>query len=154
MKHLILTTGMILPLLAPCVWAQGGGSSIEEQLMQADRNFQAASLEHGLDGWLEFMSDDIVRLPGMGESGLQGKAAVRAVDASLFADPGRRLLWEPVAAGVFNDGRHGYTTGRYRVVVISEGDSEEVLGSGAYLTWWRLDDGGRWRVILDTGTPD
>jgi len=151
MKRLILTTGMILPLLT---WAQSGGSSLEEQLMQMDRDFQAAALEHGLDGWLEFMSDDVVRLPGLGESGLQGKAAVRAVDAGLFADPNRRLLWEPAAAGAFNDGRHGYTTGRYRVVAVSEGGAEEVLSSGAYLTWWRLDDGGRWRVILDTGTPD
>jgi len=100
------------------------------------------------------MTDDVIRLPGMGEPGLQGKAAVRVVDASLFADPTRRLLWEPVSAGAFNDGRHGYTTGRYRMVSVTEEGTEQVLGTGAYLTWWRLDDGGRWRVILDTGTSD
>jgi ketosteroid isomerase-like protein len=100
------------------------------------------------------MADDVVRLPAMGEAGVAGKTAVGRLDAALFADPARRLRWQPTHAGAFLDGRHGYTTGRYQVVQQDTAGAEEVLGTGAYLTWWRLDEGGAWRVILDTGVPD
>jgi hypothetical protein len=31
---------------------------------------------------------------------------------------------------------------------------EEVVGRGSYLTRWRREAGGAWRVLLDTGTQE
>lgn len=122
--------------------------------MDADRQFAAAAKARGLDGWMEFMADDAVRLQRLGGKAVQGKAAVRKVDAAIFADPTRQLVWEPTEAGAFADGRHGFTTGNYRVLKRGKDSKEEVVGRGSYLTWWRKEPGGAWRVILDTGTQE
>lgn len=148
--------GLILTLMAaPLAAGAGAGDAGDDAiagLRQADLDFAAAVAAEGLDGWLAFMADDAVRLPGLGEAGVQGKEAIAGLDGGMFADPDRRLVWEPTAAGIFADGRHGYTTGRYRVLVTAGGE-ETVAARGSYITWWRRQDGS-WKVILDTGAPE
>jgi ketosteroid isomerase-like protein len=122
--------------------------------MAADRAFATDARERGLDGWMDAFAPDAARLPQLGTSALRGLDAIRAADAALFADPAVRLVWDPVDAGAFADDRHGYTTGNYQLLRFASDGSSETLGSGRYVTWWRRDDGGRWRVILDTGAPD
>ena len=121
--------------------------------MEADRAFARASAERGLEGWMSVYAPDAVRL-SMGGRALQGLTAIREADAGLFADSTRRLVWEPTDAGVFADGRHGFTTGRSAFVSIERGKPVDTLSTGRYVTWWRLDDAGAWRVILDTGSND
>jgi len=123
------------------------------ELFEADRAFFAATRDRGLDGWLDALSEDAVRMPRVGSDAVRGGEAIRALDAALFADPAVRLRWEPTDAGVFADGRHGFTTGRYEVVRVGEA-GEGVEGSGHYVTWWRRAADGSWEVILDTGAPD
>ena len=55
--------------------------------------------------------------------------------------------------GAFADGKHGFTTGRSRSVQMTDA-GEEVRWTGAYVTWWRKGDDGKWKVILDTGAAD
>jgi ketosteroid isomerase-like protein len=123
-------------------------------LKDADRKFAAAAGEKGLDGWMGFMAEDAVRVRKMGEKAAVGRAAVRKVDAAIFADPTKRLVWEPTDAGLFADGKTGYTTGRSQVVTTGADGKEQVVWSGAYLTWWRKEADGSWKVILDTGVSD
>lgn len=124
------------------------------ELMDADRAFAAAAKARGIDGWMEFMTADAARLPRLGAEAVRGAEAIRKADTPLFADPKRRLTWEPKDAGLFADGRHGFTTGNYRVLRTRDDGSEEVAGRGSYVTWWRKEPSGKWRVILDTGAPE
>src|SRR3954447_14496277 len=87
------------------------------ELMDADRAFATATGEKGIDGWMSFMADDAVRVQPLGGKAFVGKAAVREVDAEMFKDAKRKLQWEPTDGGAFADGKHGFTTGRYKVVV-------------------------------------
>lgn len=135
-------------------WGQGKGEEkAGKDLMAADRAFAAATSKRGLDGWMEFMTEDAVRLHKLGGKAIRGHAAIRKADGPLFADPTKKLVWEPTEAGAFQDGRHGFTTGKYRVLKREADGSDKVLSKGSYLTWWRKEKNG-WRVILDTGTPD
>jgi ketosteroid isomerase-like protein len=127
-------------------------SVAREALMAADRAFAAETARRGLEGWMGAYTGDAVRLY-MGGTAVQGLEAIRAFDAEIFADPGLRLLWEPADAGVFADGRHGFTTGRSAFVRL-EGERQDTLQTGRYVTIWRLGADGRWRVILDTGAVD
>jgi uncharacterized protein (TIGR02246 family) len=127
---------------------------VRRELMDADRAFAAAARARGLDGWMEYMTADAARLPKLGAKAVRGKEAIRKADKAIFSDPKRQLVWEPTEAGAFADGRHGFTTGKYRVIQKEPGGKEKVVGSGAYLTWWRKERDGKWRVILDTGNPD
>ena len=153
MNRFLLSTGFVLPLLAASA-AAGGGDDVAAQLLQADRDFAAAAAARGLAGWLEFMADDVVRLPEMGAPAVCGKVAVAGLDARIFANPARRLVWQPTDAGAFADGAHGYTTGRAQVITSGADGTETVLYSGSYVTVWRRAPDGRWLVILDTGAED
>ena len=119
-------------------------------VMAADRAFAVATGERGLDAWMSYMAADAIRLTELGVEAVRGTDEIRKMDASLFADPRLRLAWMPIDGGVFKDGRHGFTTGRYELLR----DGSDVVAKGAYVTMWRLDSDGQWRVILDGGAAD
>ena len=123
-------------------------------LLNADREFTRATAERGLDGWVSFFTADAVRLPKIGDKMVKGIAEVRKADASLFADPNRKLVWEPTDAHLFADGKSGVTTGRFKVVVKDAAGSEKIVATGSYVTGWRKEPDGRWKVNFDTGTAD
>ena len=125
-----------------------------KELVNADREFARAASERGLDGWVSFFTADAVRLPKIGDKMVKGVAGVRKVDAALFADPNRKLVWEPTDAHMFADGKSGVTTGRFKVILKDAAGSERIVATGSYITGWRKEADGRWKVSLDTGTSD
>lgn len=125
-------------------------AGVREALLAADRAFADSTAARGLDGWMGFYAADAVRLT-MGGDVAQGLEAVRKYDAPLFADSTTRLLWTPTGAGVFADGRHGFTTGTSLMVRRAAAKTDTVY-RGAYVTLWRREADGRWKVILDTGS--
>jgi ketosteroid isomerase-like protein len=146
---------LVLALLAsPPAAAQQPDDAGRAELMAADREFATLTAAEGIDGWMAYMADDAVRLQSMGGPALRGPEEIRKADGPLFADPARRLAWEPVDGGAFADGRHGFTTGRYKVLERQADGTERVLGEGSYVTLWRRDEASRWLVILDTGAAD
>ncbi|HEX5632700.1 MAG TPA: DUF4440 domain-containing protein [Gemmatimonadales bacterium] len=125
-------------------------AAMTRALLAADRAFADSTAAHGFEGWMRFYATDAVRLT-MGAEIAQGLDAVRAHDQGLFADSTVRLVWTPTGSGVFADGRHGFTTGT-SAVVRTGGKSVDTVSRGAYVTMWRRDRDGIWRVILDTGS--
>jgi ketosteroid isomerase-like protein len=125
---------------------------VKKQLIDADRAFAKAAADKGLDGWMSYFAEDAVRISPLGGPAAIGKAAIRKLDARLFADPKLQLVWEPIDAGVFADGKHGFTTGRAKVVTRGA-DKDTCPWTVKYVTWWRKDD-GVWKVILDTGASE
>jgi ketosteroid isomerase-like protein len=153
----VLTAGVLAAGLGGWAFAPPGRSApeadVRAEVMDADRAFARAAAEKGLDGWMSFMADDAVRVAPLGTKAHVGTAAVRKLDADLFADPAVKLVWEPTDGGAFADRKYGWTTGRAKMVARAAGGAEEVRWTGAYVTWWRKDPAG-WRVILDTGAAD
>lgn len=144
-----------LVLLAACSIEQAeppattsDAAALREALLAADRAFADSTDRHGLEGWMGWWADDGVRLQ-MGGPVAQGTAAIRRFDAGLFADSTMILRWTPTEAGTFADGRHGFTTGTGALV---RRDGSDTAWAGSYVTIWRRNDDGRWRVILDTGS--
>jgi ketosteroid isomerase-like protein len=122
-----------------------------EELLEADRAFDRVATERGLDGWMSYFAEDAVRLDLLGEV-VRGLSAIREQDSAMFADPQVRLTWTPTEGGLFRDGEHGFTRGRYRVFRHDE-EGPVVISRGAYLSIWRRENGA-WKVILDTGVVD
>jgi len=154
-----LRSTVVLPLLLALAMVSPGcgprdrpdGAAGEAELFAADRAFAAATAERGLDGWMDWFSEDAARVELHGAL-VRGLDAIREHDRELLDDPDLRLEWDPTDAGLFAGGLHGFTRGRYEVVRGSA-TAREILSSGAYLSFWRRDSQG-WRVILDTGSPD
>jgi ketosteroid isomerase-like protein len=129
-----------------CVPALAG--DLEESLKAADRAFDKATLERGLDGWMSwFAADAQVNSP---EGMLKGKAALRGFYAKMFARKEFSIRWQPLHAEASKDGTLGYTLGSAE---ISFRDEKGVLQKrpGRYLTVWRRQPDGGWKVISDIG---
>ncbi len=135
----ILLLLLALPLAA---------ASPAEELLLADRAFDRAAAASGLDGWMSyFAADSIANVPG---GPLRGQQAIRAYYAKMFARKNFSIRWKPFHAEASKDGSFGYTLGT--AVISWTGDSgAQVKQEGRYLTVWRKQPGGQWRVVSDMG---
>ncbi len=117
--------------------------------MNADVAFAQATKARGVDGWVEYFADSGVQVtPGRN---YVGKAAVRDLMAPRLADTTRLLSWRPTSAEVSASGDLGYTIGRWELGPRAGG---EPLARGSYVTIWRKQADGSWRVVLDVGNND
>ena len=144
-------------LAGAVLFAQSWGRAqapVEEQelLLQVDREFDQATAEKGAEGWASYFAENGSILPGTGAP-ITGPEAVRAYMASSFARPGFSLRWQPTRAEVWIPGKLGYTLGRWEQKARTPEGKTELL-RGTYVTVWRKQPDGRWRIILDTGSAD
>jgi len=78
-----------------------------------------------------------------------GAQSVRAAFAPFFALPGFRCDWAPTRVEVARSGELAYSSGAY-TNGYSDPQGRAVLDRGSYVTVWRKDAGGQWRVVFDT----
>jgi len=118
--------------------------------MEADRAFAAAVAGGGTEAWVSWFASDGAQIrPGAGE--VRGHDAIREAMAGLD-DPNYSLRWEPLRADVAASGDLGWTTGSY----ISEGvgaDGQPKRTQGRYVSIWRRQADGSWKVVMDLGNP-
>jgi len=82
-----------------------------------------------------------------------GIAAIREQMTKAFADTSFKLTWEPTAADVGVSSDLGYTIGHYDARFRDERGSAQVR-TGRYLTVWKKQTDGAWRVVQDIGVQD
>ena len=119
-------------------------------LMEADRAFAEAVARGGTDAWVSWFATDGAQIqPGSGE--IMGHDAIRTLMAGLD-DPNFTLSWKPLRADIAAGGDLGWTTGSY----VSEGvgpAGEARRGQGRYVTIWKKQADGSWKVVMDLGNP-
>lgn len=119
-------------------------------LMEADRAFARETGERGIEGWMAWFAEEASMNTGGVE--IRGHEAIRSAMAPLLADSDLRLEWEPERAVI--EGDLGYTVGGYRIVGRdSSTDEIRLLTRGRYLTVWRRQVDGSWKVLEDIGSP-
>ena len=119
-------------------------------IQQTDLDFCAATKAKGLDGWMSFFADNATGFPA-GKPLIQGKAALREYYAAgLFSTPELTVDWKPVQADAAASGDLGYTIGvaefRFR-----DKEGKMVTRPGKYLTVWKKQTDGSWKVAADLG---
>jgi ketosteroid isomerase-like protein len=123
----------------------------EEELMAADRAFNEATSKNRAAGWVSFFAEDGAMISaGMGE--IRGTDAIRATMQEAFGDSTFELSWEPNRAAVSAAGDLGYTVGRYTSVRGADPD-HQTRSSGLYVSIWRKQEDGSWKVEMDLGNP-
>ncbi len=131
-----------------CVMAFAAGP--EDAIMQADRDFNKATQEKRAEGWLSYFALDQAALP---DPPTIGRQAITDRYQKLFSDPNFTLTWDPVKAEVFPSGDRGYTTGKY-VARFKNKEGKLMESHGHYITLWRKQEDGSWKIFGDTGSPD
>ena len=119
-------------------------------LYDLEARFAKDVLEKGGAGFASWFADDGVAL-GNGAAPLIGKVAI-AKSANWLAKD-YQLTWTPTDALMGPSGDMGYTWGHF------EGKSKDahgnpVLTGGRYMTVWRRQPDGSWKVVLDAGAND
>jgi ketosteroid isomerase-like protein len=70
----------------------------------------------------------------------------------FFVENGPSLTWTPVHVEASASGDLGYSTGRFELT-LRGADGTPRTGTGWYVTIWRKGADGRFRAVLDIGTP-
>ena len=119
-----------------------------ELLMQADRDFNKATAEKGVDGWMAYMAPGAVLL------GVDPKVGPDKIRAAMTEElqPGAHLKWEPTKAGYIGP-TLGYTIGHFEFSATDKAGKTTAF-KGTYMTTWKLQKDGTWKVIGDVGEPD
>jgi len=118
------------------------------ELLEADRAFAAETAARGADGWADWFAETgrMYRERGY----VDGRTTIRDLMVPAFADSLRELRWVPDTAIVAASGDVGYTLGHWESVLKTPaGDS--TLGRGNYVTIWRRQPDGTWKVTVDIG---
>jgi ketosteroid isomerase-like protein len=131
-------------------WGPAQASAARDQgreLIDLDREFDAATARNGVSGWLMYFADDGVMLPE-GSQPVVGRAAIKRFLEPRFSSPGFSLRWEPIDA--YASGDLGYTYGVSKALR-AEADGGVTASYGKYVTIWRKRKGAGWKAALDIG---
>ena len=120
------------------------------QLYDLETRFAKDVAERGGAAFASWFADDGVAL-GNGAAPLIGKVAI--VKSANWSPKDYQLTWTPTDAMMGPSGDMGYTWGHF------EGHSKDANGnpvvtSGRYMTVWRREPDGSWKVVLDAGAND
>lgn len=119
-----------------------------EALLKADRDFDKATAERGIDGWVSFFAEDGAMFPDR-QNIVTGKDAIRRLMTPTLV-PGSSLRWQPTRAEVARSGDLGYTYGASTFKSI-DAEGKPLTRYGKYVTIWKKQADGSWKVALDIG---
>jgi ketosteroid isomerase-like protein len=119
-------------------------------LFDLEARFEKDVLERGGAAFASWFAEDGVAL-GNGAAPLIGKVAIEK--SANWSPKDYQLTWTPTDAMMGPSGDMGYTWGHF------EGHSKDangnpVLTSGRYITMWRKQADGSWKVVLDAGANE
>jgi ketosteroid isomerase-like protein len=123
----------------------------QQKVMDADRQFAMETLERGGDGWADYFAEDAIMFPASGK--VEGQDKIRELMTRVMTPDAPKLLWEPEEAWVAKSGDLAYTIGRWQSVADPDGE-RTVLATGHYLTVWKKNSAGEWKVATDMGNVD
>ncbi len=140
----------ILIAAAAFACAHVNPEAARKSLLQADADFARDVAERGTAAWAEAFAEDgamvIANTPLV-----RGREKIRELMAELGdprkAKPELLIRWRPLGAQVSDDGTLGWTYGN-SVSISSRGEHQ-----GKYVTIWRKQADGAWKVQADQGSP-
>ena len=166
MAPALLVAGLVFVAAAPAASAQlpepGTQSSAPNPLtdttvkpgkvllFELEARFAKDVGARGGAAFADWFAGDGVAL-GNGAAPLIGKVAI--AKSAAWSPKDYQLSWTPADAMMGPSGDMGYTWGHY------EGRSEDANGNpviitGRYITMWRREPDGNWKVVLDAGANE
>jgi len=156
----LLAVSLLLALMSPLVQAQTTRSRTRAHrdnpadaataaLLQVDRDFAQTGVAKNIESFMSHIAEDI-RFYSAGVM-RTGKLPFRETWAKGFADPNWSITWAPLYAEAAQSADLGYTTGSFEIHDKSA-DGTPVVRKGSYVTIWRKQPDGAWKVALDIGS--
>ena len=146
---ILSSAGIIFTLKAFCALARVTSAQtidtfVAREIAKLDGDFSALSADRGMPAaCLAYFANDGIAFAPLPVNGTKYWAS-----RTEFAGT---LVWQPIFAAVAAAGDLGYTTGPWELKNKRQGAS---LGFGNYVTVWRKQSGGAWKIALDVGTEN
>jgi ketosteroid isomerase-like protein len=118
-------------------------------LLKMDRDFQRATSEKGLDGWMSYMMDSTVIFgPPTSAQRIVGREEIQDYYRTFFEMSDFRMSWIPKSASILRSGNTGYTRGTFHWILPNRGCNCVNDWKGTYLAVWELDSriSGKWKL--------
>jgi len=147
----IVTVLAVTVVSAGAVFAQASGT-VEEAVLAADAAWEKAYSAKDVEKSVAFFDEQGSMLPSNAPV-LNGKDAITKSLASAFKIPDYTLTWHANKVGVAASGELGYTSGTYEFVA-KEASGKTISDKGKYLTVWKKQPDGSWKVLLDIYNSD
>jgi ketosteroid isomerase-like protein len=139
---MVLTAGSVVAPLAHGTPGQTEHEKALASLVEAERAFSRTSDEKGIrEAFLTWLAPDAVVFRPLP---VEGRPVYESMDP---ANPAH-LVWEPEVAEIAASGELGYTSGPYRM---GPQRGAEPTRFGHYVSVWKKQPDGAWRVFLDIG---
>ncbi len=154
MKSWLSSLAVVLAVvLAGALLAARGSEGREgkEALLKAEAVFGADAASRGVDGWLDHFAPDAAIFPA-GEPVIVGLGKIRDYYTRTGFSP-KGLTWKPQEAFLAASGDLGYTFGTWEATG-ADAEGKPAVHTGKYLTVWRRQPDGAWKVAADIGNAD
>jgi ketosteroid isomerase-like protein len=148
-----LVAGSALPAAA-----QGGVSATRfdaaaarRAVQDADRALSRSTEAREIEAFAALLDTDTLFVSESGPPA-RGRDAVRRRWAQFFDPAGPSLTWEPYEGEISSQGDLGYTRGKF-LFQGKDPAGKDVTERGEYLSIWRKQPDGAWRVVVDSSVP-
>lgn len=135
---------------ALAVWS--GENEAREAIRQADIAFSKATVERRLEGFSSFIAEEVTTIRP-NQPLVRGKRAFVDGWAPLLNNASRGVTWQPLLAEASSSGDLGYSVGKAEWTK-SDAQGTRVVATGKYITIWRKQKDGSWKVVFDSGIQD
>lgn len=139
---LLMTAGVMSAAVAYSGTKQADPEKELASLVGAERAFSSLAEKKGIrEAFLTYLAPDAIVFRPRPVEG-------RPVYEKMAPDNPTILTWEPEVAEVSASGELGYTSGPYQV---KPNRGAEPVGFGHYVSVWKRQADGSWKVLLDIG---
>lgn len=123
-----------------------------QSIRELERRARDAAEAKDLDRYVSFYADDAV-LFWPGTPMVRGRAAIREFMQAFLAMPAFSLSFETAEVHVSRAGDLAYSYGTNRVSLVGP-NGKRMKDRGKYLTVYRKQADGTWKVVADIGNSD
>jgi uncharacterized protein (TIGR02246 family) len=121
-------------------------------IRELEHKAREAAKAKDLDRYVSFYADDAVLL-WPGAPMVTGHAAIRKFMQVFFSMPDFSFSFETAHVEVSLAGDFAYTCGTNKVTLVDL-NGKRIKDSGKYLTVYKKQSGGTWKVVADMGNSD
>jgi len=144
-----LVVAVIVAALVPGVARAADEPSSADSLRATEIAFAKSVADGDSARFATFIADDAVFLS---EPTLRGKTAIVQGWSIFFGEGAPKIEWAPNDAEVNDSGDLGITRGPYTVTVTAK-DGTTRVSKGTFMSIWRRQPDGSWKIIFDGGSP-
>lgn len=148
-----VVAGLLLVLgMVSVIAAAKSGSSAADAIKAADQQWAAAAAAKDLDKSVSFCGlDAAILVPNAPAA--EGPDAIRKWFQDVFNIPGFKLLWQATESAAAKSGDLGYSRGTYELSY-TDPSGKSVSDHGKYITVWKKQADGSWKVLRDIFNSD